>query len=46
MKSGFIVYLQDSQKKQKRKEKQHVMAVSQTVKEGREVKAAALVNAR
>jgi hypothetical protein len=46
MKSGFIVYLKDSRKKQQRREKQYVMAVSQTVKEGREVSSAALVNAR
>lgn len=46
MKSGFIVYLKASQKKVVRANKQNLLAVAQTAKEGREVKDFALVNSR
>lgn len=46
MKSGFIVYLKDSQKKTIRAGKQNLLAVAQTAKEGREEKNSSLVNVR
>jgi len=46
MNHGFIVYLKDLQRKGVRANKQNVLAVAQTAKEGREVKDAALVNSR
>jgi len=46
MKQAFITYLQATQKKAVRANKQHIFAISQTAKEGRDLKQAALVNSR
>ena len=46
MNHGFIVYLKDAQRKGVRANKQNVVAVAQTAKEGREEKNSSLVNVR
>lgn len=46
MKPAFITYVKANQKLIRRIEKQHIFAVAQTAKEGRELNEAALVNAR
>jgi isochorismate hydrolase len=46
MKAAFITYVTANQKQLKRAAKQNTLAVAQTVKEGRELNEAALVNAR
>lgn len=46
MKAAFITYVKANQKLIRRAEKQHVFAVAQTAKEGKELNEAALVNAR
>jgi hypothetical protein len=43
MESGFIVYLEQLKRKQKRAQKQEVVAVCQTVEEGRTQNRAGLV---
>jgi len=46
MKAAFLTYVQADQKRIRRAEKQHDVAVAQTAKEGKELNEANLVNAR
>jgi hypothetical protein len=46
MNRAFITYIQANQKKSNRELKQYHYAVMQTVREGRELKEAPLVNSR
>jgi hypothetical protein len=46
MNSALITYLHYQQKKNRRSEKQQVVAIEQTAKEGRELQQAMLVNSR
>jgi len=46
MKPAFLTYIKANQKQIIRAEKQHIFAVAQTAKEGKELNESALVNAR